>query len=66
MSDVNSIADAELIRRVIANCAVRPRARNARTVPLWCKVSDAFSLGSTYAHQLCRKFGHDPEMMVRP
>lgn len=66
MSDVNDIADAELIRRVIADALRLPRSPRARTVPLWQKVSDRFCLGSTYSAQLCRRFGFNPDQEVRP
>jgi hypothetical protein len=35
--------------------------RPTRTKPLWVCVMDAFGLGSTFAHQLCRKHGFDPD-----
>ena len=66
MGDVNDITDAELVRRVIDNAAVRARSPSARTVPLWSKVGDRFSLGSTYSAQICRRFGFDPDQEVRP
>lgn len=66
MNSVNDIADAELIRRVIDACLIRPRSPRARTVPLWAKVGDRACLGSTYARQLCRRFGFNPDEQVRP
>jgi hypothetical protein len=33
--------------------------------PRWVAVMDTFHLGSTYAHLLCRKFGLDPDEMVK-
>lgn len=65
MADVNDIPDPELIRRVIAGQRRLPRRANTRTVPLWSKVGDRFCLGSTYAMQLCRRFGFDPDERVR-
>lgn len=66
MSGVNDIADAELIRRVISGIAGRrPRTKNTRRAPLWRPVGDAFCLGSSYAAQLCRRFGFDPDLEVR-
>lgn len=66
MSDVNSIPDVELIRRVINSVCRVPRSTQARTVPLWQNVSEAFCLGSTYSQQLCRRFGFDPDKQVKP
>ena len=63
MGDVNDIADAELIRRVIDGAAGKRRGRVRQ--PLWVSVADLFCLGSTYSAQLCRKFGFDPEKEVR-
>lgn len=63
MSDVNDIPDAELLGRAIRSARVtRGRARDLH--PRWIGVSDAFLLGSTYAQQLCRRFGLDPDEMV--
>lgn len=64
--DVNSIPDAELVRRVIISLCVLPRSPRARTQQLWISVSHHFGLGSTYSAQLCRRFGFDPEQRVRP
>lgn len=67
MGDVNEIEDAELIRRVISGCACRTaRSKHNRAQFLWRVVGDRFCLGSTYAAQLCRRFGYDPDQMVRP
>ncbi len=55
---VNDIPDAELLGR-----AVRYKGRG-RKRPRWVRVADTFSLGSTYAFQLCRKYGVDPEEVV--
>jgi hypothetical protein len=35
--------------------------RPTRTKPLWVCVMDVFGLGSTFANQLCRKHGFDPD-----
>lgn len=67
MGDVNDITDADLIRRVIAGCAFfKARSARANVKPLWHVVGQRFNLGSTYAAQLCRRFGYDPDQMVRP
>ncbi len=54
---VADIADAELLRRAVVS-AIHTKGRRR---PAWVKVMDAFSLGSTYACQLCRRFGIDPD-----
>lgn len=53
---VADIADAELLRR-----AVRHLAPRSRRQPAWARIMDVFGLGSTYSHQLCRRFGLDPD-----
>jgi hypothetical protein len=59
---VESISDAELLRRAVKNA----RARNSRGFnPRWAAVMCAFGLGSTYATQLCVRFGFDPDEKVR-
>jgi hypothetical protein len=55
---VDSIADAELLRRVVRNL-VRNRPR--REPCAWAVVSSAFGLGSTFSAQLCRRVGLDPD-----
>lgn len=62
MSDVSSIPDADLLERAV---------RSARSLhipgktPRWRCVMDVFGLGSTYAWQLCVRFGLDPDEKVR-
>ena len=63
MADVNDIPDNELLQRVIRS--FRTRGRSREKLPLWSIVSDRFALGSTYAGQLCRRFGLDPEEIVK-
>ena len=63
MSDrtVRDIPDEELLRRAVRNARRRgPKGDHAR----WVAVMDAFALGSTYAHQLCRRFDLEPDEMV--
>lgn len=50
--------DDHLLERAVRNIA---RRRTQRKEPAWCRVMDAFGLGSTYSAQLCRRFGIDPE-----
>lgn len=63
MADVNDIPDSELLERVIRH--LKRRGRSREKLPLWSIVSDRFALGSGYASQLCRRFGLDPDEMVR-
>lgn len=59
---VDDISDADLVNRAIMNA--RPRKYPNRKQPRWVAVMDTFALGSTYSHQLCRKYGFDPDDMV--
>lgn len=53
---VADIPDAELLERAVRH-AVRYRGRRLA----WCAVCDTFALGSTFAAQLCQRFGIDPD-----
>ena len=55
---VADIPDEELLRRVVLNVT---RKRPRRKEFAWSEVMAAFGLGSTYAAQLCRRFGIDPD-----
>lgn len=57
---VNDIPDTELLRRALRF------SRRGRKEVRWSRVSDRFALGSTFAQQLCRRFGFDPHEMVGP
>lgn len=59
---VADIPDEELLRRAVTS-ARSNRSRGYQ--PRWFAVMDAFLLGSTYAHQLCVRFGLDPDERVR-
>lgn len=61
--DVNDIPDNELVGRALKSLR---RRRGRGRQPLWANVADAFALGSTYSQQLCRKYGLDPDEMVKP
>jgi hypothetical protein len=62
--DVSSIPDDELLRRAV-RCCRSPGARKGQKHARWIAVVDTFALGSTFAHQLCRRFGLDPDEMVK-
>ena len=59
---VADIPDEELLRRAVMNC--RRHGVAGRKKLRWVWVHDRFALGSTYAAQLCRRFGLDPDEMV--
>lgn len=59
MPDVSDIGDDTLLRRAVENA--RPKQRRT---PRWVVVMDLFGLGSTYAHQLCRRFDLDPDDII--
>jgi hypothetical protein len=56
---VSEISDETLLRRAVMNS--RPRRKSAR----WVAVMERFSLGSTYAHQLCARFDLDPDEEIK-
>jgi hypothetical protein len=58
---VFSISDADLIKRAVKSA----RPRNRYEAPRWAAVMDAFGLGSTFAWQLCERFGLDPDEPVK-
>lgn len=60
---VSKIPDEELLRRAVANCRDKT-APSGFQHPRWVAVMQTFSLGSTYSHELCRRFGFDPDELV--
>ena len=63
MADVNDIPDNELLGRVLRS--LQKRGRHREKLPLWSIVADKFALGSGYSCQLCRRYGLDPDEMVK-
>jgi len=61
---VASIKDDELLARAVRNARDRSKRKSVKH-PRWVAVMDAFALGSGYAQQLCRRFGLDPDEMVK-
>lgn len=55
-------SDQELLRRAVETA--RPLYSRGWK-PRWAAVMDTFMLGSTYAGQLCVRFGFDPDEKVR-
>jgi len=52
---VESITDEELVRRALLNTRLKIGE------PRWAATMRVFGLGSTYAAQLCRRFGLEPD-----
>jgi hypothetical protein len=61
---VRDISDEELLRRAVNNARASRGRANAKH-PRLTAVMDVFALGSTYARQLCARFGVEPEEMVK-
>lgn len=59
-NSVNSIPDNELLARAVRNARSNRRKKVAR----WTIIMDQFALGSTYAQQLCRRYGAEPDELV--
>lgn len=59
---VNDIKDEDLLGRAVRECR---RGRGRHKVILWSKVSERFALGSGYSAELCRRYGLDPDEMVK-
>lgn len=62
--DVSHIPDEVLLERAVHSARAWDRRRGEKH-PRWVAVMDAFALGSTFAAQLCRRFGLDPDEMVK-
>lgn len=61
---VDTIPDEELLRRAVRTARCRSMRKGVKH-PRWTAVMDAFCLGSTFAHQLCRRFDLDPDEEVK-
>jgi hypothetical protein len=60
---VNSIPDAELLRRGVQQSRSR-NCRKGQKHARWEAVMDSFLLGSSFAVELCRRFDLDPDELV--
>lgn len=60
---VSDISDDDLLRRAVTGA--RSRTHGRRYHWRWVAVMDVFALGSSFAHELCRRFGLDPDEKVR-
>lgn len=61
---VASIPDEKLLERAVRS-ARSHEARKGQKHPRWIAVMESFSLGATFATQLCRRFGLDPDEEVK-
>lgn len=61
---VADIPDEKLLQRAVRN-ARSNQYRKGQKHARWVAVMDTFALGSTYAHQLCRRFGLAPDEQVK-
>lgn len=55
-------SDSELVHRWLR--AQRPLIKRIGGTFLWAKVSEEFGIGSTSAHDVCRRHGYDPDRRV--
>lgn len=61
---VASIPDEKLLERAVRGCRSRVQDRRCKH-SRWVHVADTFALGSTFARQLCERFGLDPDEAVK-
>jgi hypothetical protein len=60
MGVLHELSDADLVWRAVRNA----KPKICGDAPRWVAVADTFALGSTYAHDLCKLYGLDPEEKV--
>lgn len=61
---LEDIEDDTLLRRAVRNCRDRHSNKGVKH-QRWVAVMDTFQLGSTYAHEMCRRFDLDPDELVK-
>ena len=61
---VADIPDDELLRRAVKAALSSHYNKGVRHMR-WVAVSHVFGLGSTYANQLCHRFGLNPDQEVK-
>jgi hypothetical protein len=59
-ASVDDIPDEKLLERAVRG-ARSSLCRKGEKHRRWVAVMETFGLGSTYSHQLCRRFGLDPD-----
>lgn len=64
MTEPFEVSDDQLLSRVVRDCRDQ-RKRKGVLHPRWVAVMDTFIVGSTYAHLICRRFGYNPDEMVK-
>lgn len=64
MTEPFEVSDEDLLRRVVRNARSHGHLRGIKH-PRWVAVMSAFAVGSTYANIICRRFGFDPDEMVK-
>lgn len=64
MREPFEVPDEELLSRVVRDCRDQQKRKGVRH-PRWVAAMDTFIVGSTYAHLICRRFGFDPDEMVK-
>ena len=57
---VTDYSDADMVKRAVTNA----RPHRCGDSPRWVAVMDAFALGSSFAHELCRLHGLNPVEVV--
>jgi len=60
---VDNIPNDELLKRAVRNARSGKYPKRTKH-PRWVAVMDLFALGSGYSHELCRRFGLDPDEPV--
>jgi hypothetical protein len=60
---VADIPDDTLLGRAVKSARSSKYPKKMKH-PRWVGVTECFSVGSTYANQLCRRFNLDPDEMV--
>lgn len=64
MKEPYEVSDNELLLRAV-NSALDGTKNKGVPHPRWVAVMAVFWVGSTYAHLLCRRFGLEPDEMVK-
>lgn len=66
-SRVITLSGCEFSEHELLRTAVRMvTGTSRRGTQRWVAMKDAFCCGSGVAHALCRRFGYDPDEMVKP
>lgn len=66
---IPELEPTELMRSVLYTLACRvrdPKRYRGRLVALWSEVGALTAHGSGYSHRICRRFGYDPDLRIKP